>query len=336
MFEVSIIIPVYNVEDYVAECLHSVMKQEATCSMECLVIDDCGSDSSMDIVREVIAAYSGPISFRIIEHEQNGGLSAARNSGIRAAKGKYVYFLDSDDLITPDCIGTLFQRVCEHPGVQIVTGDFQTFPEPDVHKLISLQGKNFPEYSDDIAWIRSIFLTKFPITAWNKLILKNFITDNNLYFKEGVLHEDNHWHAVAYHYIRSVAFADHVTYLYRMREGSITQSKGSLERQIQNFNIIFKDILTRNVTWDKMWDKWLFNQICDYKYSAYWDSVRPDAEKTWKTIAWGAFKNASCPLFLRLMYLYMLFPRKIRWNRLVFGFHYRYNKRLPICSEPLR
>ena len=319
MPEVSIIIPVYNVEEYMAECLISVIKQKATCSMECLVIDDCGSDRSMDIVREVIASYSGPISFRIIKREQNGGLSAARNSGIRAAKGKYIYFLDSDDLLTPDCIEVLFKRACEHPGVQIVTGDFQTFPEPDVHKLISLQGKNFPEYSDDIAWIRSIFLTTFPIIACNKLILKSFITDNRLYFKEGVLHEDNHWHANAYHCVNKIGFVNKITYLYRIRKGSITANPNVASRKLENLTKIYLEMFAKKTAWDKPWAKWILNSVESFRYSPDYELFRLTALNRQVECVNTLLESPSTPLFMKLLFRYYKMPQHKGKARIIYS-----------------
>ena len=79
---ISIIIPTYNVQDYIAKCLESIATQTYTDGVECLVIDDCGTDNSIAIAEQFIANYSGPISFQIIHHEQNKGVSAARNTGI--------------------------------------------------------------------------------------------------------------------------------------------------------------------------------------------------------------------------------------------------------------
>ena len=87
---VSIIVPVYNVAPYIADCLRSVMHQTYTGSMECLLVDDCGTDDSITIAERMIADYEGPIQFQILHHERNRGLSAARNTGTEAAKGEYL------------------------------------------------------------------------------------------------------------------------------------------------------------------------------------------------------------------------------------------------------
>lgn len=331
MYDVSIIIPVYNVELYVAECIQSVISQDCagTCKIECLIVDDCGTDKSMDIVSGIIDGYSGPIKFRIIRRQANGGLSAARNSGIHEAKGKYVYFLDSDDLITPECVGLLLGRASEYPSAQIVTGDFQTFPQKDVHKFLSLQGKDFPDYSDEIGWIRSIFLLKFPVTAWNKLILKDFITGNGLYFKEGILHEDNHWHAMAYHFVCSIAFVNQITYLYRMRPDSITNKEGAVHRKFQNLQTIYTDVLSRRFVWDRSWDNWIFESWYDLKHSRDYATVQKEAVATAQIIARTVARNSACPVCLRFAYRVLSLPSFLSWERLGLTLRFRLNKRLP-------
>ena len=120
---VSIIIPVFNVAPYIADCLRSVMRQTYTGNMECLIVDDCGTDNGIAIAERMIADYKGPIRFQILHHERNRGLSAARNTGTEAAIGEYLYYLDSDDEKTEDCIERLMGKVTDHPGVEMVQGN---------------------------------------------------------------------------------------------------------------------------------------------------------------------------------------------------------------------
>ena len=108
MTSISIIIPVYNVEQYIEECLLSVANQTMTEGIECIIVDDCGPDNSAAIAKRFVDSYQGDIRFTFIQRENNGGLSAARNTGIEAATGEYIYFLDSDDFIVPECIKTLY------------------------------------------------------------------------------------------------------------------------------------------------------------------------------------------------------------------------------------
>lgn len=117
---ISIIVPIYGVEPYIKKCLISIMSQSLTSGVECILVNDCTKDESINIAQKLIDEYRGNIKFRIINREENGGLSAARNTGILEAKGDYLYFLDSDDYITPDCIKVLAETAQKFPKAQIV------------------------------------------------------------------------------------------------------------------------------------------------------------------------------------------------------------------------
>ena len=119
---VSIIIPVYNVEPYIEECLQSVANQTMTEGVECIIVDDCGQDNSMEIVHSFVKNYKGNVNFRVLYHGKNRGLSAARNTGIMAATGKYLYFLDSDDRISHECMKQFQQKIDKYGNVDLVHG----------------------------------------------------------------------------------------------------------------------------------------------------------------------------------------------------------------------
>lgn len=106
--DISVIVPIYNVENYILECLQSVAAQTKTKNVECILVDDCGTDNSVKVAEQFISAYKGDISFALFHHSENKGLSSARNTGIKNARGKYLFFLDSDDMIKPYCLDELF------------------------------------------------------------------------------------------------------------------------------------------------------------------------------------------------------------------------------------
>ena len=97
--KVSIIVPVYNVAKYIERCLLSVLNQTWQ-DLEVILVNDCTLDDSMEIARRVVASHPRGTVVRCLEHEENRGLSAARNTGISASVGDYLYFLDSDDYIS--------------------------------------------------------------------------------------------------------------------------------------------------------------------------------------------------------------------------------------------
>lgn len=216
--KVSIIVPIYNVEKYVINCIQSVMTQTYTGCIECILVDDCSPDCSIKLIENELKRYDGNIVFKILHHEQNRGLSGARNTGIKASTGDYLYFLDSDDEITPDCINLLVAMARKYKDVDFVQGSVvETSPQV---KWLDISHLNLPDYVNDKAWIKEHFL-EIMGSACNKLIRKEFIINHNLYFKEGIIHEDNHWLLFAYEHLRAIAYCKIGTYCYLIRENSI-------------------------------------------------------------------------------------------------------------------
>ena len=182
--KVSIIVPVYNVSQYIVKCLDSIYGQTYN-NIELILVDDCGSDDSMTIVHDYLASHVS-IDAHIISHKKNRGLSAARNSGMEKASGEYVYFLDSDDYITLDCIEALV-RPLNNKKYDVVVGDYQySNGENSDLKLHNeeLSGQQILDSYANGLWY---------VMAWNKLCRKDFLLDNHLTFEEGYLHEDVIW-----------------------------------------------------------------------------------------------------------------------------------------------
>ena len=208
MDTISVIIPVYNVEAYIAECLRTVLMQEHKgFNVECIVVDDCGSDNSMAIVMETLEKYDGDIDFKIIKHSQNKGLSAARNSGIRASKGLYIIFLDSDDFLLPGALAGMFRLTKTYQGVDVVQGEIRLDKPSDLMEpSLGISSVRLPEYIFDKKEAKRTILFKMPVTSWAKLIRRDFIVSNDLFFFEGIVHEDDMWLVCASKYISTIAF----------------------------------------------------------------------------------------------------------------------------------
>ena len=218
--KVSIIIPVYNVEPYIAGCLQSVMNQTYQGPLECIVVDDCGTDRSMEIVARMIAGYDGPIEFKVFHQEQNLGISVARNIGIDASSGEYVFFLDSDDLISEDCIGYLvsltvgksFEMIAG--GNDVFRGEYvEKGKENETAVVEKISGQEFL-----LNWIRYYSSV---ISAWNKLYLKKHLQKKNVRFKSIPLSEDVLFNFELFYKPSTIYVSNHLTYHYRRREGSI-------------------------------------------------------------------------------------------------------------------
>lgn len=235
--KISIIIPIFNTEPYIYECLQSVANQILTEQFECILVDDCGSDRSMDIVEQFLVDYSGPICFMIIHHDTNRGLSAARNSGIMAAHGQYLYFLDSDDTITPTCLQSLLQLAKEYDS-DLVQGGF--FSSSLV--LSDFDSISCPLFIDNRKEIKRRLLdyNRNPVMAQNRLVNRSFILQYNLFFKEGIVHEDNYWTFFLAKHVKRMIISHEKTYFYRLTPGSITNNV-NVHNEILAFRTMIKD-----------------------------------------------------------------------------------------------
>lgn len=231
MKEVSIIIPIYNVEKYVAECLNSVISQTYDHSkIECIIVDDCTLDHSMDIVNEIIGKYDGEMSFIICNHEHNQGLSAARNTGIEAATGGYLYFIDSDDFIYPNSIEQLFNASKEYNHPDMVVGNYYY----EIFKKI-----NFPIRTKvKLKNIDLMFFGKtMKYTSWNILIRRNIFIETGLRYPQGRYFEDIMLNYQLYTYVKDAIIIPESTYFYRDNFNGIMHKTTSekIEKAIDDY-----------------------------------------------------------------------------------------------------
>ena len=242
MPKVSLIIPVYNVSEYIERCMHSVMAQTYT-DIECIIIDDCGTDDSITKCEQMIREYEGPIKFLILHHEHNRGLSAARNTGIHHATGKWLYFLDSDDEITPHCIGTLL-KVGEKDGtIEMVHGNLRICPTPEEDNP-DLTLQELPSSIKDSEMIKYWFFhkRKMRVAAWNKLLKRSFIMEHQLFFKENIIFEDQLWAFYLYKSLNQMCVVTEPTYIYYVRPGSITTGT-DIQLLAKNKGLVLHEIL---------------------------------------------------------------------------------------------
>lgn len=237
---VSIIVPVYNVSLYIERCIKSVMAQTYP-ARECIIVDDASLDDSIVKCERLIAEYEGPSRFVIIHHEHNRGLSAARNTGTAIAQGDYIFYLDSDDELTPNCIEKLAKPIERNPSIEIVEGNYQVFKGG-----FTRIGKKSLSIEKDVVSsgaVRASFFDKaiLRVTAWNKLIAKRFLTDNDLSFPEGILHEDALWTFYAVKHLQHLYLIPEVTYYYKIRPFSISTG-ASREDRAYSISRICQDI----------------------------------------------------------------------------------------------
>lgn len=242
--KVSIIIPVYHVEKYIERCVLSVLKQTYR-PLEVVFVDDCSNDKSIYIAKKTIEKNgAASIEFVFLEHDKNQGLSAARNSGIKASTGNYLYFLDSDDEIADNAINIFVSQLKDYPKSEVVHGMMVLDNGDDYH--CSLKGYRAKEYFENNADIRQKHFSLnplFPDSACDKLIKRDFLINNKLFFKEGIIFEDTHWSNRVVKRINYLSFISQPTYIRYVNPNTIMTSL-TKEREIKNIGIILKDFLS--------------------------------------------------------------------------------------------
>ncbi len=239
---VSIIIPVYQVSEYIERCIRSVMNQTYQ-NIECIIVDDCGKDDSMAKCERMIQTYNGPIDFIILHHEENRGISAARNTGIKNATGDYLFFIDSDDELPKRSIEILLDVAMEDDAIEMVYGNtlFQPVRSPNPWDNSRQKVPSSLTSNEDI---RYYFFRKrqLYIFAHNKLLKRSFVLQNNLYFKEGIWSEDQLWSFFLYKSLNNMRLVSEYTYYYHIVPTSYCR-KSSLETKAQNKGIVIQNIL---------------------------------------------------------------------------------------------
>jgi glycosyltransferase involved in cell wall biosynthesis len=213
MIKVSIIVPVYNVSDFIIRCIDSVINQTYS-DIECLLIDDASPDNSIALAKQRLESYHGSIDFKIICHDKNEGASVARNTGINNATGDYLYFLDSDDEITPDCIETLVNQLTN--GEDMVIGSVKV-----LNSNMDLRVKLTTPLYTNAAVFDAYINYQWNVADWNKLIRKDCIIDNRLYFVPGLIYEDNLWSFQTATVLKSINYTLQETYIYHVRDNSL-------------------------------------------------------------------------------------------------------------------
>lgn len=216
--KVSIIIPIYKVEAYIKRCIESVCNQTYS-NLEVILVNDATPDCSIEVANSVIENSSRSDIFKIINHDQNKGLSGARNTGIEHSTGDYIFFIDSDDeLEDNDSIELLANCLMEN-NADVAIGNYRGIK--DEGSYISKYNKK-ALYSDG-SLIEAFVSGDIPVTAWNKLISRKLFNEG-LQFKEDILNEDELFSYQMLFMNPTVVMLGDVTYKYYIRQGSIMTS----------------------------------------------------------------------------------------------------------------
>lgn len=221
--KVSVIVPVWNVEKWIGRCIESVLGQNYD-DLELIVVDDCTPDRSIDIVEKMCSQSSRDV--RIVRREKNGGLSAARNSGIKVATGDCLYFLDSDDAFHSNGALTGLVRAMRDNDAQCVIGNYERISDSGESYVSRQYGRKATYEGSGV--VSAYERGDIPVMAWNKLVSRALMDDAGLWFAEGLVNEDELWTFKLVVNCPKVVLTGEPTYAYYVRQGSIMTHNDSM------------------------------------------------------------------------------------------------------------
>lgn len=218
---ISVLIPVYNVENYVEKCLHSIFSQRFADKMEYIIVDDCSSDNSLMIVHKVVAMY--PLlksQISVIRHEENKGIAATRNTLLQSAQGRYIQFLDSDDWCAHDFFEKIYEEIIYNEP-DIIGFNYCVW---DGYKIT----QSFDCFStNNLVCIRDLLKENHGAVLWGKTIRRNLISQYSLFFKDNVdLGEDTLFSIKLFCWAKKIIILKDSLYYHRINNtSSITKKR---------------------------------------------------------------------------------------------------------------
>lgn len=235
--DISIIVPIYNVEPFIERCLRSIMNQTFTEGVECILVNDCTPDNSLLIAERLIEEYTithrddanqNGILFRIISHERNLGIAAARNTGLKAAEGAYIQFIDSDDYIESNMLEELNHCLCIRKA-DVIVCDFLIENKQGTIYQKQIKKNTSQEY------LIATLTDALPAFVWNKLYRRDlFIQHNfNMPIEVSNMGEDLIINVFAFYYACVVSYHPYAYYHY-CRENTNSYCNNISNRQLES------------------------------------------------------------------------------------------------------
>jgi len=232
---VSVVIPLYNAEKYIGECLNSILNQTFQ-NFEVIVVDDCSTDSSCAIVESYAEKFGGRLILAHME-KNSGGCALPRNKGLNFSRGEYIFFMDADDLFTPTALEEMYTLAknydadvvhCEKhyeanadgSNIHLVMSVFSEIKQPTFHSENLVERVNFILQRD--IWG----------TPWCKLVRRNLLTENEILFQKVRPCEDHLWTLDIFFFARKYLRVPNANYIYRQSDISITRGQKTPEQDM--------------------------------------------------------------------------------------------------------
>lgn len=249
----SIVIPVYNVEEYIRQCLESVLTQDIPYSdYEIIIVNDGSTDLSLPIAEDYANRYSN-IN---IYSQENKGLSAARNTGLIHTKGDYVWFVDSDDFLEKNCFKEIAELLYNGEleglrlrAVRYDNGEYIKNNKPIMNGIVT--GKQCLKN-------RNVFVE----AAWLTIYKRSFLIEHNLRFMVGKIHEDTEFTPKAYYYMQRLGFLDRFVYNYRKNNNSLLYNPSLATKRFYDLLDVANAMLFFcNVNVDKAYQPYYYTRV---------------------------------------------------------------------------
>ena len=264
MIRLSFIVPFYGVEKYIEECIRSLYDQDIPQEeYEVICVDDCSPDGSRAIVERLQKEYP---TLRLLEHTENKRQGGARNTGLDAAEGRYIWYVDSDDYIKPNCLKGLLEQA-EEENLDILHMYFNRVAERQM-KMIDYGACTGSQYVFDAP------IAETPAqrccVVWRSIIKRDLLIQNNIRFAEHVQFEDDDYAYLMFAYAERVHLVPKAEYISRYREDSTMNSPYSLMKaryyaaQLARFITIEPRLKAKDMRWKNLIQdiiRWTCNDI---------------------------------------------------------------------------
>ena len=243
----SIIIPMFNVEDYLDKCMASILRADGIENTQIILVDDGSTDSTAKIA----AGYSSGFSNISVIHVPNNGPSEARNVGIRESCGKYLFFCDADDEVVSEKLSKIIS-FSDSADADVILWDAELFD--DSGSIFTKKRRDFfihrgLNQEDGIITGEQALKNQidacmnFPATVWLGIYRRNFVIESNLFFEKGILHEDELWVTKVFLCAKTVKYIQDMVYRYRIHRGSITNPDSEdWTRHIESLLYVYSEL----------------------------------------------------------------------------------------------
>jgi len=324
--KLSIVIPAYNVEKYLGQCLESCFRQDLESDeYEVIVVND----GSMDATPEIALQWESSHSNMKVISQENKGLSEARNCGLAAAKGEYTMFLDSDDWIVDNCLRSLIDK-CLQDKLDILRFCAARMINGSPYRMFSYKG--FAETSPGKDLLKTRFFVCVPFSIYRT----DFLRENGLSFYPGIYHEDNEFTPRAYYLAERVGSVDDLIYCLRQTPGSITHSVNP--KKVKDLLKVSEQLMTfaeQSVT--TKYRSAIYKQSADCINACFRELNRMDKRdsailfdsiyRSRRQIFGYFLKSASIKHRIEGMLMYIFPKRMLGLNRLLDLVHYKERRR---------